>query len=274
MIVALFPNTNKENAINIATEICKFLKKSNFTVIGPDDIAHLFNGLPLSEHTPDIIMPIGGDGTILQVIHEYKNLNIPILGIHLGSLGFMTDIPLPDLYPSLENLVNKKFNIESRLVIQTEHSFAVNDIVIHREPNHHIIDLAIHVDGKYLNTFAADGIIISTPTGSTAYSLAAGGPIIDPSLNAIVITPICPHTISNKPVVLSPQQDIEIQYLSNYNPITITYDGIEKFNLATNEKLSITYSEQKFKLINLGRREYFSTLRAKLHWSGHLCKPR
>jgi NAD+ kinase len=261
MKIALLPNTTKNNAVALAEEVSSYLRQNGVEVISPDQ--------NITEDT-DFIITIGGDGTILQAVHQNNNLDFPILGIHLGSLGFMTDIPTSDLYPSLQNLVNGTYTIEKRLVIENSHNFAINDIVLHRDTNHNIIDLAIHIDGKYLNTFAADGIIISTPTGSTAYSLAAGGPIIDPSLEAIVITPICPHTISNRPIVLSPSQDIQIEYLSHYKPITVTYDGTITSQLKTNEILSLRNSEKTFKLVNIGRRDYFSAVRAKLNWTGRL----
>jgi NAD+ kinase len=148
--------------------------------------------------------------------------------------------------------------------------FAVNEIVIHRAHNPSLIDLSIHVDGTYLNTFSADGIIVATPSGSTAYSLAAGGPILTPEIDAFVITPICPHTISNRPLVLMPKEKIEVQYLSPYAPVEITYDGFSRFTMQTDEVFTIFKSKKKYKLVSLKRNDYFSTLRSKLAWSGQL----
>ena len=142
--------------------------------------------------------------------------------------------------------------------------------MIHRAQNYSLIELAIQVDGVYVNTFVADGIIVATPNGSTAYSLAAGGPILSPKLEALVITPICPHTISNRPIVLTTDRTIEIQYLSEYNPIDVRADGLDAFVMNAGESMTIRRSERKFKLVNLHRHEYFSTLRTKLGWSGKL----
>ncbi len=147
---------------------------------------------------------------------------------------------------------------------------AVNDIVIHRAQNYSLIELAIHVDGTYVNTFTADGIIIATPNGSTAYSLAAGGPILSPHLDAIVITPICPHTISNRPIVLTSDRKIEIQYISEYDPIDVRSDGLDAISMKSGETLTVNRSSRAFKRVNLNRHEYFSTLRTKLGWSGKL----
>ena len=148
--------------------------------------------------------------------------------------------------------------------------FAVNDIVIHRASNPSLVELAIHVDGVYLNTFEADGVIIATPNGSTAYSLAAGGPIISPDLEALALTPISPHTISNRPIVLTANQEIQIQYLSDYDPDRSPRRWVSHHTLQTGEVFRITRSPKNFKLVSLLRRDYYSTLRTKLGWSGKL----
>jgi NAD+ kinase len=187
----------------------------------------------------------------------------------------MADIPVADLYPSLQDLLAGSYRIDKRLVLQGEtmqkqSCFAINEIVIHRGKNPSLVEIAIHVDGEYVNTFEADGIILSTPNGSTAYSLAAGGPILSPSLEAVVLTPISPHTISNRPIVLTANQEIQIQYLSDYAPVEIRADGLERFELATGEVFKISRSPKTFSLVSLLRRDYFSTLRTKLGWSGKL----
>lgn len=187
----------------------------------------------------------------------------------------MADIPLSDLYPSLEDLIAGSYQVEERVMMEGlsskgERCFAVNEIVIHRSRNPSLIDLSVFVDGDYLNTFSADGIIISTPSGSTAYSLAAGGPILTPNLNAFVITPISPHTISNRPIVLMPKDKIDLQYLSSYDPVEITYDGFSHYSMQTNDIFSVVKSARTFKMVNLQRTDYYSTLRTKLGWSGQL----
>jgi NAD+ kinase len=169
-------------------------------------------------------------------------------------------------------LISGAYTIEERLILDGNNSsFAVNDFVIHRAHNPSMVELSIHVNGLYLNTFEADGLIIATPNGSTAYSLAAGGPIVSPALGAVVITPICPHTISNRPLVLAADfAEIQIQYLSDYPPVEVRADGLPPLPLATGESFHIRPSPRKFKLVRLNRRDYFSTLRSKLGWSGKL----
>lgn len=278
MIIALFPNTGKKQSKNLALGIVEFLTTRGVTVVTEEEEAPLINAQPLSSVDPkkiDFIISMGGDGTILKLVHQYENLTAPILGINLGHLGFMADIPIPDIYPSLQDLLDGAYKIHERVRIQGEaphgeRCFAVNEIVVHRARNPSLIEIAIHIDGVYLNTFEADGIIIATPNGSTAYSLAAGGPIISPDLEALVLTPISPHTISNRPIVLTANQEIQIQYLSEYDPIEVRADGFTRHDLQTGDIFRITRHSQNFKLVSLTRRDYFSTLRTKLNWSGKL----
>jgi len=278
MIIAIFPNTSKAQSKNLAIGIQEFLTNHGATVVAEEEEAKQIGVKSISEvdHKEiKFLISMGGDGTILRLVHKYEQMNAPILGINLGHLGFMADIPISDIYPSLQDLINGAYKIDERLMIQgvTSHGdrcFAVNDIVVHRAKNPSLVEIAIHVDGLYLNTFEADGIIIATPNGSTAYSLAAGGPILSPDLEAIVLTPISPHTISNRPIVLNAKQEIQIQYLSDYDPIEVRADGLSSHLLQTGEVFRIVRSPKNFKLISLLRRDYFSTLRTKLSWSGKL----
>lgn len=258
--------------------IVEFFIQQGITVVAEDDEAEEIKAKPLSKvdrKKIDFMLSMGGDGSILRLVHTYSDLDAPILGINLGHLGFMADVTIEDLYPSLQDLINGAYKIEERLVLQGEglngeKCFAVNDIVIHRAQNPSIVEIAIHVEGVYLNTFEADGIIVATPNGSTAYSLAAGGPILSPTIEAFVITPICPHTISNRPLVLTADQEIQLQYLSEYDPLEIRADGLSPQTLQTGEVYRITRAKKKFKLVNLHRRDYYSTLRTKLGWAGKL----
>lgn len=279
MIIALFPNERKKSSYDLAAQICKFLKKKGIEVVAEDQKAALIGAQPISNIDPNhikFLISMGGDGTILRLSHQYAHINAPILGINLGHLGFMADVPIDEIYPSLEDLLDGKYKIDERIALEGMHKGksirAVNDIVIHRAGNYSLIELSIKIDGVYVNTFVADGIVIATPNGSTAYSLAAGGPILSPSLDALVITPICPHTISNRPIVLSPDKKIEIEYLSPYDPVEIRADGLESTLLSTGDTFTVSRSHWTFKLVNLMRHEYFSTLRTKLGWSGKLGK--
>lgn len=276
-VFALFPNFIKPQAISIALQIRDFLLKHGCKVVTEDEKAKTLEVPPLSSISPEVIdflISIGGDGTILRLIHLHPEIEAPIIGINLGSLGFMADIPIEEIYLSLEDILNQSYTIHERIVMdghinhEKHLCFAVNEIVLHRVQNPCLIDLKIHVDGIYLNTFSADGLIISTPNGSTAYSLAAGGPILTPDLRVLVITPICPHTISNRPIVISSDKEIVIEYISDYDPIEVTYDGFPLQKISPMESVKITPSARKFRMVSFERLNFFSTLREKLGWTG------
>lgn len=278
MIIALFPGHKHKDSEKLTSEILDFFSKHSIKVVAEEKEAKKLGLETLDSVDPKeikFLISMGGDGTILSIAHKYMDLDIPILGINTGHLGFMADVPISDLKASLEDLLSGEYTIEKRIIIEGttpsgKISYVLNDFVIHRSKNSSLIELSITVDGLFLNTFEADGIILSTPNGSTAYSLAAGGPILSPSLDGVVITPICPHTISNRPIVLTANHQIKIEYLSAYDPIEVVADGLEHFELKQNEHFSFKKSEKVFKLVNLNRRDYFSTLRTKLGWSGKL----
>lgn len=278
MIIALFPNKKKIHSFDLAKGICKYLHKKNIKVVVEDDKADAIGAEKIStinRENIDFLISMGGDGTILKLFHQYFDTDSAILGINLGHLGFMADIPIPDVYPSLEDLIEGKYAIEERLVIEGENKqketfYSVNDIVIHRGGHNSLVEIAIYVDDKYLNTFIADGVIIASPNGSTAYSLAAGGPILSPKLDAFLITPICAHTISNRPFVITANHTLKVQYLSKHPTIEMHVDGIDSRALNTTDAIYIRKSSKTFKLVNLDRHDYYTTLRTKLNWSGKL----
>lgn len=281
MKIALFPNEIKQRSLKVATEVCQFLKNKGVDIVAENRLAPIIGARNLVEdemNQIDFRISIGGDGTILRLVHRHPNLQAPLLGINLGSLGFLADIPVNDIFPSLEDLFEGRYTIQKRMMMEGSTSkgdscSAVNEVVIHRAQNPGLVGLAIYVDDHYVNTFSADGIILSTPSGSTAYSLAAGGPILTPELSAFIITPICPHTISNRPIVLMPQNHIKVIYLSDRLPVEITYDGISSFKLAKHETFTVTVSQKHFQLVHLARHDYFFTLREKLGWHGNLKSP-
>jgi len=277
MIIALFANMNKSDAYGVAREMRDFLQARGATVVARDEESAALQVAPLSSVDPKklgALISLGGDGTILRLVHHYPHLEAPILGVNLGHLGFMADVPLAEIYPCLKDLLEGKYRIENRLMLEGstggKSSFALNDVVVHRGQNKRLIDLSIHIDGIYVNTFSADGLIFSTANGSTAYSLSAGGPILTPELDAFVITPINPHTISNRPIVFMPKESIEVQYLSAYDPIEVTFDGFSAHTLATNETVKLFRSKRSCRMVSLDRINYFWTLRTKLGWAGQV----
>jgi NAD+ kinase len=277
MIIALAPNLQKPQVLALSCQIRDYLFARNIQVVSTDACKDELRLPALSSLTmpPDIVISLGGDGSILSFIHAYPAIDAPILGINFGTLGFLADIPVAEATTALQEVLSGNFSIQKRLMLAAKHEenaewFAVNEVVFHRGRIPNLIDLSLSVDGKYLNTFSADGIIIATPSGSTAYSLSAGGPIIAPDLEAICLTPICPHTLSNRPIVLKPPKEISVNYLSDHPPVEISFDGVFRTFLSTGQKFVIYPARRSFSLIELKGIDYFTVLRSKLGLTGTL----
>jgi len=281
MKVALFSAMRDRRSHQLAQEVVRFFAKRKIQLVSDDEGAALL-GIPLLSRSDasavQFIITMGGDGFILKIAHQYVDLDAAILGINLGHLGFMADVGVEQFLPGLEALINGHYTIQQRMMLEgrvnrEDPFFSINDCVFHRAHHPNLVEVALYVNEKFLNTFEADGMIIATPNGSTAYSLAAGGPIVSPDLEAYIITPICPHTISNRPVVLPSDCHIRVQYVSQCRPIEVTADGLHRFFLKSGESVHLQKSQKTFNLIHLGNIDYFSTLRTKLNWSGKL-KPK
>ena len=278
MKIALFPKTQKDESKKLALQVIEFLSKNGVSVVVEDDKAKELGMPSFSSSDPqsiDILITMGGDGSILRIAHQYSELNAAILGINLGHLGFMADVQISEIIPCLEDLLKGSYTIQERIVIdgkssQRDSFFAINDCVLHRARNPSLVEIAIYVDDLLLSHFQADGVILATSTGSTAYSLAAGGPILSPEIDAFVITPICPHTLSYRPIVINPKKDIRIEYVSKNQPIEFVTDGLHHFEMSSGDHVILKKSSRTFKLVHLKRIDYFSTLRHKLGWSGKL----
>lgn len=272
--VGIFGHIEKQGVIEIAENIVKKLNALEISVSACPPLNSSLNIDELDPSSIDCLLTIGGDGAILHVFHIYPDLIAPVMGINLGHLGFLTEIPKNSIDKALEKLISGNYTIQKRLMMRAELGLetfqAVNDIVIHRGKIPSLIDLAITVDGCFLNSFCADGMIIATPSGSTAYSLSAGGPIVSPELEALILTPICPHAISNRPIVLMPHQSIEIHYYNKGESVEITCDGHSQHMLESGKTLSIKPASQQFSMIKLKNHDYFETLRTKLGWSGQV----
>ena len=222
----------------------------------------------------ELVIVFGGDGTFLSVSKQVNEYNIPILGINSGGLGFLTEFTLNELYPIMEKIIDDDYEIEERGMLSASvykkgkkfGSYTVlNDLVINNGKVSRIIDLAIYAEGNHITTFKADGIIFSTPTGSTAYSLSAGGPIAHPTLPLTLITPICPHILTNRPLVVSNEMEITVRVLtvgSSY----LTLDGQETVKVELNDEIKLKKSDSTVKLIKSPFRDYFSILKTKLMW--------
>ncbi len=221
---------------------------------------------------------LGGDGTLLGAARRIGRYGIPILGVNLGSLGFLTGIPLEHLYPVIEMMIDGDLELESRVMLQTKVlrrakevcSFQVlNDIVVNKRALARIIDLDVKINEEFLTTFRGDGLIISTPTGSTAYNLAAGGPILYPTIENFILTPICPFTLTNRPIIVPDTATIEIKMgKESEEKVILTFDGQIGFDLYYGDRIIIYKSEEKIGLLKPPNHSYFKILRTKLMWGG------
>ena len=229
----------------------------------------------------DLIIAIGGDGTLLRAAKLAFPHRVPVLGINLGRLGFLTDLSPQHVAIGLDAILAGRFAAEDRFVLRCEIlrdggpiaiQHALNDIVIQRWNSSRLITLNTYVDGRFVHTQRSDGMIISTPTGSTAYALSGGGPILDPSLQAIVLVPICPHTLTNRPFVISNDSLVEIDVAGdNPEDSRVTADGNPMPNLASGDRIRIARHAESVRLIHPAGHDHFATLRAKLHWGRSPC---
>ncbi len=226
----------------------------------------------------DWVIVLGGDGTLLGAAREVAKYDVPILGVNLGGLGFLTWVALSKLYPVIEMVLKGQFEVESRLMLETRvirggdeicRFIVLNDVVINKGPLARIIDLDVYINDQFLTTFRSDGLIISTPTGSTAYNLSAGGPILYPTMTNFILTPICPFTLTNRPLILPDSDIISIKMKEeSEEQVSLTFDGQVGFDFKYGDNVLIYKSKEKIELIKSPDQNYFEILRAKLRWGG------
>ncbi|GBE05553.1 MAG TPA: NAD(+)/NADH kinase [Nitrospirae bacterium] len=267
-------------AISTVRDLLSMLDRKEFRVFVEDEAASILKikGYPRQQipSKSDVIIAFGGDGTLLSVARLVGNKGIPILGVNLGGLGFITEVARDEIRDKgvLDRIFSGKCSFEERIVLSSDvyrkgrrvaHNTALNDVVLNNSALARMIKLDISINNKHVTTFRADGLIISTPTGSTAHSLSAGGPILYPTLGSFVMTPICPHTLANRPIVLPDEFVLDVD-IRDGKGVHLTLDGQVGFPLRVNDKLKIKKSNFKTKLLLLHDRDYFRVLRAKLKW--------
>jgi NAD+ kinase len=230
---------------------------------------------PLIPHEMDLMIVLGGDGTLLSVARLIEGRQVPILGVNLGGLGFLTEINIEELYPTLEKCFQNEYSVDERMMLRTAvfrqgkeiaQSHVLNDVIINKGTLAKMIRLEVYSNGHFLSSLRGDGMIVSTPTGSTAYSLSAGGPILYPSVDAIILTPICPHTLTQRPIVIPSMMKLEIILKSKEEGAMVTFDGQVGFSLRLEDQLHIETGQGKTQLIRSPGLSYFEVLRDKLHW--------
>jgi NAD+ kinase len=223
----------------------------------------------------ELVVVLGGDGTLIHAARLIRGRGVPILGVNLGSLGFMTEIPVSDALEVFGTVLKGTAQVDSRMklscrlvrdgktVLEDE---VLNDVVIAKSALARIADHETWLDGQYVATFKADGVIFSTPTGSTAYSLSAGGPIVHPSIDCLVVTPICPHALTQRPIVVPAEQPLRVQLTSHVSDVYLTIDGQAGQELKLGDRLEVTKAATRVQIVRNPKLDYFGVLRTKLHW--------
>lgn len=223
----------------------------------------------------DLILVLGGDGTMIAAARLMGDSEVPVLGVNYGGLGYLAEFRIEELYAALESILAGDYRLDRREMLEVEllrgdeqvtRNRVLNDVVINKSALARIIEIEAYLSQQFVNSFRADGLIVSTPTGSTAYNLSAGGPVIFPSMNAVVITPICPFTLSNRPIVVPDDAVIELRLKTAQEDVALTLDGQVGFPLKVEDRVVIRKSQTAFNLVQPANRNYFDVLRDKLRW--------
>lgn len=223
----------------------------------------------------DLVVVLGGDGTMIATARLIGDADVLVLGVNYGSLGYLTDFRIEELFPALEAIITGEYAVDRRVMLDIEQwrsgenvatGRVLNDVVINKSALARIIDIKVGLDGLFVNTFRSDGLIVSTPTGSTAYNLSAGGPIIYPSMNAVVLTPICPFTLTNRPIVVPDTAEIEVTLVNENEGVVLSLDGQTGYPMQAGDRVVIRKSSTTFNLVQPAHRNYFDVLRDKLKW--------
>ncbi|MCP4664019.1 MAG: NAD(+) kinase [bacterium] len=267
-------------AARSATELTEWLLRRKVEVALDETILRVWgtNGIPPFDpgKVYDLVVVLSGDGTLISVARSLAP-RVPILGVNLGRLGFLTELVRSELYPTLVKVLAGEFAVEERFLLDvdlhrsggfTAHSRAFNDAVIAKGAQAKIIELKLHIDGRLMSHIRADGLIVSTPSGSTAYNLSAGGPIVYPTLPVAVLTPICPHALSLRPIVVPDQADIAISLDTELEEVYLSVDGQESIPLGYQDTVKVKRSASAVHLVRLGDRTFYDSLRDKLNWGG------
>lgn len=280
--IGIVANIEKANITRHISTLKKWLERKGVKVFLARELAGKM-GLKGALNWDDLarksqlLVVFGGDGTMLRTARHVARYNVPIVGVNMGSFGYLTEINLNELHDALDVILRGKYLVEKRMMLSVsikngasliKAGDVLNDVVINRGNLSRITELETSVNGEYLTTYKADGLIISTPTGSTAYSLSAGGPIVFPGKDLIIINPICPHTLTNRPIIFPHDADLNITLWSKEKGATVTLDGQETYQIKSGDAVMIKKSRYAVKLVLSPHRGYWEILRSKLGWSG------
>ncbi|PKN19854.1 MAG: NAD(+) kinase [Deltaproteobacteria bacterium HGW-Deltaproteobacteria-6] len=278
--VGIIANIEKENIAGFAGALKKWLEDRKIKVSLEANIAAAIGksgGFKIEDLASrvDLIAVLGGDGTMLRTARYVAQQNVPIVGINMGTFGYLTEVNLNETYAALELILKGDFLTEKRMMLDVKirrgnkiigSGIVLNDVVINRGNLSRIVELETSINNQYLATYKSDGLIISTPTGSTAYSLSAGGPIVFPGKELIIINPICPHTLTNRPIIFPETSDLQITMWSKESGATVTLDGQESYRISSGDIMTIRKSKYYTRLVLSPHRSYGEILRSKLGW--------
>lgn len=278
--VGIIANIEKENIAGFAGALKKWLEDRKIKVSLEANIAAAIGkggGFKIEDLASrvDLIAVLGGDGTMLRTARYVAQQNVPIVGINMGTFGYLTEVNLNETYAALELILKGDFLTEKRMMLDVKirrgnktigSGIVLNDVVINRGNLSRIVELETSINNQYLATYKSDGLIISTPTGSTAYSLSAGGPIVFPGKELIIINPICPHTLTNRPVIFPEDSNLQITMWSKESGATVTLDGQESYRILSGDIMTIRKSKYYTRLVLSPHRSYGEILRSKLGW--------
>jgi NAD+ kinase len=280
--VGIVANRFKPKARPAIKEFARLLKANKANVVYAQEAAEFLNlnnthqTVPLSKlgKQCQLVVAFGGDGTLLSTANEVGRSGVPILGVNLGGLGFLAEIKTDELEETVQDLIAERYGIIERMVLavrvhvseQIRNYTALNDVVVDKGTAARLIYIDVLVDGNYLNTYRSDGLIIATPTGSTAYSLSAGGPLLMPAMKAMIATPICPHSLTVRPIVLSENSVLSVSTRGQERPVQVNIDGQNRFTIKAGDWLEISKADYTIKWISSNKRDFFSILRTKLNW--------
>lgn len=276
--VAIFPNVTKPEAPEVIRRIINYYSDKNVRFLMPEDESRFFDmeqyGVEdIAKEPVDFALSIGGDGTLLGVCRLYGLNSVPVCGINIGTLGFMADIELDELETKLGKLLEGDYQVEKRLLLagflQSEGhkrflGHAINDIVLTKGGVARMLQLGLYINDTHLIDYKADGLIVSTPTGSTAYSLSAGGPIMNPNIDALLLTPICAHTLNMRPIAISDNDVVRVKIAAVHQDIIVTLDGQESFRLLPGDEVTVAKAQEVASIIKFEDKDYYQILRNKL----------
>lgn len=285
MLIGIIANITKENVFTVVSSFIKELKRNDLDYLLTKTLMEDKDKLKIEldedflsddkeiYEKSDLIISIGGDGTMLTTAYHALSYDKPVLGLNLGKLGFLAEVDISQMDIIIKDIKEGNYHVQERMVLTAdcdtypgEKLIAINDIVIDKGGWPKMIEITAQVDGEYVSTFSADGVIIATPIGSTGYSLSTGGPVVSPSARAITLSPISPHSLTMRPLVLSSEQEIVIKADSPHNEIQISCDGQRVYHIPPPLEIKIVKSQKPLKLIHTSVTTYFETLRNKLLW--------